>query len=94
MCPQVNVSGRILCFWIETSSRITGCPNTRVRTFLAAKSSLKYFYVVLAALGLLLCTDFSLVPTRGSYSLAAACGFLIAVASLLWSTGSRLLGLQ
>ena len=49
--------------------------------------------MVLAVLGLLCCTRFSLiVASRGDF-LVAVLGLLLAVASLFWSTSSRVCGL-
>ena len=48
----------------------------------------------LAVLGLHCCTSFSLVAVSGGYSLVTILSLLIAVTSLVWSTGSRVLRLQ
>ena len=45
-------------------------------------------------LGLLCCSGFFLAGVSRGYSLVVVYRLLIAVASLLWSTGSRVLGLQ
>ena len=51
------------------------------------------WFMVLAVLGLLCCTRFSLiVASRGDF-LVAVLGLLLAVASLFWSTSSRVCGL-
>ena len=57
-----------------------------------------YFFLIiiyfLAVLGLRCCAGFSLVVVSGGCSLLVVYGLPIVVASLLWSTGSRVLGLQ
>lgn len=52
------------------------------------------FYLFVALLGLCCFMGFSLVAVSRGYSLAVVQGFLIAVASLLRSTGSRAHGLR
>ena len=52
------------------------------------------FFKYLAASGLHCCTGFSLVAASRGYSSVAVLGLVIAVASLLQSTGSRAHGLQ
>ena len=49
---------------------------------------------ILGCLDLRCCADFSVVVAIGGYSLVMVCEFLIVVASLLGSPGSRECGLQ
>ena len=55
-----------------------------------ANLNILFIYLFLAVLGLHCCKGFSLVVASEGYSLAVVCRLLIAVASLVWSTGSRL----
>ena len=52
-----------------------------------------FFYLFVAVLGLGCCVGFSLVAGSRGYSLAAVHGLVIAVASLVGDTGSRVPGL-
>ena len=59
--------------------------------------SIKYvcIYLLLAVLGLHCCSGFSLVPICGAYTLVVVCmGFSSLWPLLLWSTGSRCMGLS
>ena len=53
-----------------------------------------FIFLFLVVLGLRCYEGFSLVAMSGGYSLVALCGFSLRWLLLLWSMGSRVLGLQ
>ena len=75
------------CHFVLTEGKVYGKP---------CKDSFfkQFIYLFLAMLDLCCYVGFSLLAVSGGYSLFAACGLLIAVASLVVSRGSRVCKLQ
>ena len=68
---------------------ITVYVHTHTYTHTHTHTDIHLIYLFLALWGLRCCSGFSLVAAIGGFSLAAVQRLIIAVASLLWSMGSR-----
>ena len=60
-----------------------------IHTHTHTHTHIHLIYLFLTLSGLRCCSGFSLVAAIGGFSLVAVHGLIIAVASLLWSMGSR-----
>ena len=83
--------------YIAPSGLCPRCPHVQA-WYVAEDSSLQIFYnfiyLFLAVLALCCCTGFFLVAASGGYSRVAACGLLIAVASIVAESGLLVRGLS
>jgi len=88
---------KTMCICQSQSSNLSLSPDLLVTMFstpLILFLFFKFIYLFLAAVGLCCCATFSLVVASRGYFLVAVCGLRIAVASLVWSTGSRACRIQ
>ena len=79
---RLHFSNLSLIFWLVL------CFNHFFFVFLRDS----FIYLLVGSLGLCCCLGFSLAVESGACALAAVHGLLIAVASLVWGTGSRVHG--